>query len=130
MTIKERIEQLSEELKGYVELRAELLQLEATKKIAALLSGSITAILLSIILLISILFASFWSAFVLSEHLGQHLGFACVAGFYLLLFGLLYMARRSLLKEPLREILLRSMLEKELKSEEDPDEWPFEKGRL
>ena len=79
---------LVSDVKGYVHAERDHLKLQATEKIATLLSKTIRQVMVATLLGAVLLFLSFALAYYLGElFASQPVGFALVAGLYLLLIG-------------------------------------------
>ena len=105
------IESLFEKTTDYLEKRIELVKLQAVNKVTDVVSSMVSRLIIMIIIVLMIVVLNTGIAIWLGELLGKmYYGFFCVAGFYLLLLIVLASGRRSLLKKPLSDKLVRKML--------------------
>jgi hypothetical protein len=104
-------EQLITNIKGYLNLRYEVMRLEVTRKISGSGSVFISSIILCVFALITILFFSIAAGFYLSVLYGSRIqGFSLVGGFYLLVTFVLFLFRKKLLSEPVEDKMIHELL--------------------
>lgn len=109
----EKIEELSEGLKIYLNTNIKLVKQEFTAKYSVIISDLISYVLIGLAGLFFLLFLSLMAGFYLSELLDStFLGFAIVAGFYLLISVILYLIRDKWLKKPIRDKIIRKSFKK------------------
>ncbi len=107
MQQSEKIEELSESLKMYVNTNCELIKLQATERTSVIGAAMISIILIVLLGVLFLLFISFWAGFYLSEKLGDNYsGFVIVAGFYFLLCVILIIGRKRLIEKPIRDKII------------------------
>lgn len=97
----EKLALIIESLKDYIGLQKDFLQLNAIEKTVRILTFVLLAISLSFFILLFIIFLSFAGAYALGEFMPTPLAFLAVAGFYLLLFILVYAKRKAWIQRPL-----------------------------
>ncbi len=98
---------LTENLKEYVGVQTEIVRLEVTDKLAA--SGSYIALaaVLGLVGFLTVLFVGLTAGYYLSELLGSSAkGFAVVGGALFLKFLILYVFRKKLILEPIRNMII------------------------
>ncbi|SDC98741.1 Putative Holin-X, holin superfamily III [Williamwhitmania taraxaci] len=111
MIEQQRLEDLTESAKQYLNTNIELLKFEATERTSVIGSGLISRLLVGMVSLLFVLFISIAAGFYLSELLGDsYSGFLIVAGFYFLLGLILIIGRKKLIETPLRDKFIRSIL--------------------
>jgi len=109
-----KIEELTENLKSYLSTNFELIKYQGIERTSVIIADLAVNILVGLILLLFVFFISLWACFYLSTLLGDNYsGIAIVAGFYLLLGLLLYTVRKKLIIKPLRNKIIRNILQKD-----------------
>lgn len=107
-----RLEAMGESLKQYLVLNIELIKLEVTRRTSEIGSALVSSLILVSSLLLFIFMLSMGLGFYLSSLIGDTFsGFAIVAGAYLLFILLFLMIRKRLVEKPLRDKIVRKMLE-------------------
>lgn len=110
--IKEKAEDLTEDIGQYVETFYKLKVLQATDKVARLASLSVTATMITILVLFFLLFLSIGLGWWLGEALDNMVaGFCIVAGFYGLLSLVVLVLHKNLILPWIRNILIRKAYE-------------------
>jgi hypothetical protein len=108
---------LPENLQDYIDARISIVKLKIIDKIAATVTGVISAIVLFIFGLFTLLFISLSAAFAISEATGRsYLGFLAVAGIYTLLATLFVLLREKIIMMP----IINSLLKKYYYTKPDP----------
>ena len=108
------IEDLNENLKAYLSTRYDLAVLKTTDKVSAIGSMTSLAVILGVFITLFVLFLSVSLGFFLSEWFGSYaLGFLVLSGGYFLLFLVVLIFRKSLIIEPVRNRIIRSILDKQ-----------------
>ena len=107
----ETLTQLIEMLKHNIELRTEYVRLDVTARVVRLLGAATLAVLLFILLLAVVLFASLAVVTWLASFWGMTMSLAAAAGFYALVFLLVYACRKSWIERPLVRFLSNILLE-------------------
>jgi hypothetical protein len=107
-------EKLTDNLKGYVNTRYEIIILKLTQKIADIGSQTIAIILIGLVLSMFLLFINISIALYLSSLLNNNYeGFFIVAGFYLLLLFIFIIGKKRLILTPLRNLIVKQILRDE-----------------
>jgi len=105
------LEALFEKTTDYLEARIELMKLQAVNKITDVVSSFVSRLIIMIVIILMVVVLNTGIAIWLGEMLGKmYYGFFCLAGFYLLLVIILAAARRSWIKKPIGNKLVRKML--------------------
>jgi NADH:ubiquinone oxidoreductase subunit 6 (subunit J) len=106
----EKIEGLTEHVKEYVNTRIELAKLRVAEK-SSLVIGNIIAVgVVAVLFLFVIVFGSLAGAWALSEWIGKrYAGFLIVAGFYLLIAIILWLARQRIIRFPVMNAIIRQL---------------------
>jgi len=119
MALDEKLEALTDSLKEYTETNYELVKLEVIDHSATIVSGIITAIVMTVILVLFAFFGGIYLALYLSQIFGNNLGFAIVGGFFLILALFVYLFKKGLIVKPVCEsIISKRMVTNQKKSEE------------
>jgi len=106
-----KIDGLTQSIKQYIGTNIELIQLEVIDRFSAIGASLISIILIGIVGILFVLFISIGAGFYLSYLLGNYYsGFAIIAGFYLLLFLILIIGKKKLLKKPLRDKIIQKII--------------------
>ena len=109
-----KIEALTENLKGFVNLSFELNKLEAVERSSTVGAGLISGLLVGFVLIFFLFFVSMGIGFYLSEKLGNtYVGFAITSGFYLILGICLFLTRKKLIENPLRDKMIQKVFNAE-----------------
>ena len=107
------IETLTKSIEDYVVTNYELVKLEATETSSVIASGLVSGFLLAITGIMVLFFISLWLGFYISYRMGDsYSGFTIVAGFYLLIGLVLYVSRKKLIEQPVRDNMIRKMFNK------------------
>lgn len=110
---KSGIQTLLDHLKEYLETWMDLLTLKASEKIAAILAGLISRLLLLIIFLFFLLFGSLSIAFCISDYYhNTYLGFLVVTAAYFLLGIVFWIIREEWIKRPILNGLIKQLFKK------------------
>ncbi|MBA4054676.1 MAG: hypothetical protein C0490_08200 [Marivirga sp.] len=103
-----KMDNLIENITGYVEARIELMKIEMKEEVAKGLAKAFVFIVITAILTLFVLLISMALAYKIGEAVGTFGGFAIVAGFYLFLGVILFLFRDPItgkLEESLTEIM-------------------------
>ena len=96
---------------GYLETRAELLKLKAIAKTSDMASSFVSRMVVGVLAVMVIVLLNIGVALWLGHILGElYLGFFAVTGFYLLVLVILYVARKQLLKTPVRDSIIKHFI--------------------
>jgi len=111
MLEQEKIEEVTQSLKIYVNTNYQLAKLQATERASIVGSGLIGGIIIGIVGIFFILFMSVGISFYISSVLGNdYSGFGIVSGFYLLLGIVLIIGRKKMIENPIRDKIVRKVL--------------------
>jgi hypothetical protein len=114
-------EVLSDKIKEYIKTRLAILQLSMVRNIAAFTSKLSTYLALFFLLGMFLLLLSIGFSLYLGELTGCIWnGFYITAGIYLSVFILAYLFRKTLLKNPIQDMLIENMLEENNDETNDP----------
>lgn len=97
----ETIGQLVELVKHRIGLQGEYLKLEITEKTVRLITAILLFTLFSLILIAILIYVSFAIVFAMAPSMGFTAAFGIMASFYILIFVLLTIFRKSLIEKPL-----------------------------
>lgn len=106
-----KVDNLINNLTGYVETKVELLKVEVKEDLAEGLGKVINYLLIAFVFSLVILFLSLGVAIVVSEKLGSFWGYGIVAGFYLIV-GIILMSRRETTSKQLEKKILSNLKKK------------------
>lgn len=111
----ETISQLITEIKNYVELRTESIEIDIVRKLSKLVAALVLGAVLFMLACLAILFVSMMVAAALTAVIGsQAVSYAIVVAFYLLLGIIVYSKRKSWIETPLTGFLAHLFLEDSL----------------
>lgn len=97
----EEVEHIKKDLQEYIELKLDLLKLQAAENVSRIISGVVVGAIIAIFAALILFFLSFAAGFFLASILNStELGFLCVAGFYLLLVLILLLFRKKIIDRP------------------------------
>ncbi|MDZ4757930.1 MAG: phage holin family protein [Bacteroidota bacterium] len=113
MIDQEKIDELSNSLKKYVNTNYELFKLEASERSSVIGSGLISNLIVFIVGLLFTIFLSVGVGLYLSYRMGDNYsGFIIVGGFYFLLYLILMIGKKSMLENPIRNMIIRKIFSK------------------
>lgn len=95
----------------YLSLLIEDTKLNVAEKITRLVSAAALFLLLTIVITIAMVFLSIVLSLVLSHAFGPLAGFTIVAGFYVVLGGVLFLARKSIIVNPIARFISSMILD-------------------
>jgi hypothetical protein len=105
-----KIETMLGHLKDYAETRLDLMVLDVQDKLSDLLSSIASYAIVGVLMFFTLLFLSIGTALTLSNYFqNSSSGFFCVAGFYLLVSFIVFYSRKSLVKLPIINALLKKI---------------------
>src|ERR1035437_4364259 len=111
---KNHVEKLTENIKEYINTRYEIVTLKVTQKTAEISSQTVAIILIGMVISFFLLLINMALAFYISSLLdNNYAGFFIVAGFYLLLSIILLLGRQKLIIVPLRNLIIKQILNDE-----------------
>ncbi len=106
-----KMEDISENIKQYVNTNLEIVKLELTNRTAIIGSELISSIVIGLISFMFLFIFSIGLGFYFSELLNNNFyGFSIVAGFYLVLLLCIVLFRKKLIQTPLRDKIIRKFL--------------------
>lgn len=109
-----KIEELTENIKGYVNTNFELIKYQAVERATVIMADTVTYVLVGLFFLLFLFFISLWACFYLSSLFNDnYTGIAIVAGFYLILGLVLFLVRKNLVIKPLRNKIVNKIFQKE-----------------
>jgi energy-coupling factor transporter transmembrane protein EcfT len=115
-----RIEELAAHVKEYVNNRVASVKLGAAEKSSKVVAAIIAAALVGGIFFFFLVFASIALAYALAEWTGRlYWGFLIVAGIYLLMGIIIWLAKERVLRLPIMNAMLRQLFKEETNDEED-----------
>lgn len=107
----EKLEEITEKVKSYIQTNYELIKLQTIERSSVILADLISNILVGLVVIMFVFFLSICAGFYLSSLLGDYfLGFAIVAGFYFLCSLILILLRKKLLERPMRDKIITKIL--------------------
>jgi len=95
----------------YISLLIEDTRLNVAEKITRLVSAAALFLLLTIVITIAMVFMSIVLSLLLANVFGPLAGFTIVSGFYVILGVVLYLARKSILINPIARFISSMMLD-------------------
>ncbi len=105
------IKSLIEKSQDYLETKIEITKLKTVEKSSDILSSIVVLILLVFLALLCFLFISIALALLLGSLIGSpHTGFFIMAGFYGIVFLIIYVLRDKWIKIPVANLLIKKML--------------------
>lgn len=108
----EKIEELTDGLKNYLNINIQLVKQETIAVTSAVVSDLLSYLLIGMVGIFFLLFASLMAGFYLSELLDDSFfGFGSVAVFYLILGIILFLIRKHSLSKPIRDKIIRKAFE-------------------
>ena len=113
----DNFDELSENIKAYIKLKTDLLKVSLTEKLSLITSALLLSVIFFILFLLITLFISVAFIFWYRDHAGPlYVGALIVAGFYLIVGGIVFLVRNRLFVDPLVSKISQILLE------EDEDE--------
>lgn len=111
---KNNFDNLFEDAKDYIEKKIELSKLQAIDKGSEIAGSATVGLLLLLFFTMVFFFSSIALAFYLAEVTGKnYLGFLSVAGIYLVIAIIVYLARESWIHTPMTNLFIRKMLKED-----------------
>lgn len=109
-----KIEELTDNIKSYVNTNFELIKYQAVERATVMMADTVTYVVIGLFMILFLFFISLWACFYLSSLFdNNHTGIAIVAGFYLLLGLILFMIRKKMIIKPLRNKIVHKIFQKE-----------------
>lgn len=117
-----KAEELATAVKEYVNTRLDAVKLSVAEKVSALLANLLAGMVVVLVFLCFVFFGSIALALLLGSWLGAWwLGFLIVAGIYLLLGLITWLARGRLIRIPIMNAMIRQLFNR-LEYEEDEND--------
>ena len=115
-----KVEQLSDNVKDYVNNKIELTKINVAEKSSAVLSNLMAGIVVAIVFSFFLLFASVALSFVLGKCFGETwIGFLIVAGIYLLIGLVIWFGREKIIRLPVMNTILQQLFKTDDDNEEN-----------
>jgi len=106
----ERVEELADTIREYVNTRIESVKLSAAEKSSAVIANVLAGLIVALVFFFFIVFASIALSFALSEWIGKTwAGFLIVAFLYLLAGMIAWAARGKIIRLPLMNALIQQL---------------------
>ncbi len=107
-----KIEELTDNVKDYINTRIELVKLKVSAKVAVILSNTLSSIILILFLFMFLIFISITGGFYFSKLTGGYVsGFLILSGIYLVLFLLFYAFRKQIIIEPMKDKIIKQIFD-------------------
>jgi len=107
---KNNIQAMWETAGEFVDVRIDLLKLQAIKKSSDIISSVVSSLVMVVVLLLFIILISIGLALFIGELLGKsYYGFFALAGFYLIVGLIFNSLKNKLVKAPVADILIKKM---------------------
>lgn len=117
MSTFEKVEDLADKVKQYINTRISLVKLQFAAKTSKLLSNLIASLVVFLVMFMFVIFAGIGAALALSAWIGPlYSGFLIVAGVFLLAGIIIWKKRESILRIPIMNSIIS-----QLSPEEDED---------
>ncbi|MFM6924489.1 MAG: phage holin family protein [Ferruginibacter sp.] len=114
----EKIEELADNIKQYVNNRVDAVKLTAAEKSSAIIANLIAGLIVATVFMFFIVFASIALSLLLGNWIGSTwAGFLIVAGLYLLTGMIVWTAREKIIRLPIMNALIKQLFGEE--DEED-----------
>jgi ABC-type glycerol-3-phosphate transport system permease component len=114
MTDQQRLEELTDHLKDYVQTNIDIVKLEASGRLASLSTWIISSVIIGFCAALFVIFISIGAGFYLSFLLGDSFtGFFIVAGIYLLIVLILFFGKKKLMQQPIRDAIVNVLIDEE-----------------
>ncbi|MBP8967362.1 MAG: hypothetical protein KBG33_08225 [Paludibacteraceae bacterium] len=111
----EKITEVRESLKQYLITNFEIIKLQATERASVIGSVLASKLVVGLTVFLFVFTLSIGLGFYLSALLGDtYSGFAIIAGFYFLLVIVLLIGRKKLIENPLRDKIIKKILESKM----------------
>ncbi len=109
--LKNNVEALVVDLKDYFSTNVELAKLKASDKTASAVSEAMSQLIITLTLIIGVIFLSTSAAIYIAEQYDSlAIGFLIVGSFYTIIFILLLVVKKPLLRTPLKNKIIKSLL--------------------
>lgn len=115
-----KVEELTDNVKEYVNNKIELAKLNVAEKSSSVLSNLMAGIIVAIVFTLFVVFASVALSLVLGEWLGETwIGFLIVAGIYLLIGLIIWFGREKIIRLPIMNTILQQLFKTDDDNEEN-----------
>lgn len=105
-----KMEELTDSVKEYVNTRVESVKLSVAEKSSALVANLVAGMLVAAVFLFFLIFAGIALALVLGEWTGKMwAGFLIVAGIYLLIGIIVWIAREKIIRLPVMNAMIKQL---------------------
>jgi fatty acid desaturase len=112
--LSDNFNELSESVKTYIKVRADILKLTITEKLSLILSSLLVSVILFLVFLFISMFVSIAFIFWFRDHAGPlYVGALVVAGFYILVGLIVFLLRKTMFIDPLVALISKTLLEEE-----------------
>lgn len=116
-----KIEEITDDLKKYINTNYEIIKLTATERASVVGSGLLSSLFIGLIGCMFLFVLSLGAGYYLSVLLGDtYSGFILLAGFYLLVWIILIFGKKKLLEKPFRDKIIEKLLEIHKPPENNP----------
>ena len=106
----EKIEELADNIKQYVNNRIDAAKLTAAEKTSGVIANLIAGLIVAAVFMFFIVFASIAFSLLLGEWIGKlWAGFLIVAGIYLLIGIIVWIAREKIIRLPIMNALIKQL---------------------
>jgi len=106
----EKIEELADNIKQYVNTRIDAAKLTAAEKSSAIIANSIAGFIVAAVFMFFIVFASIALSFLLGDWMGKTwAGFLIVAGLYLVIGIIVWTAREKIIRLPIMNAIIKQL---------------------
>lgn len=110
----EKVDGLTQHVKDYINTKIEITKLRLAEKTSQVVGNVIAILIVAVLFLFVVVFGSLAGAWVLSDMIGKpYAGFLIVAGFYLLLGIIVWVARGRLIRFPVMNALIKMLHKKD-----------------
>jgi Putative Actinobacterial Holin-X, holin superfamily III len=104
----EEIGNIKKDIREYIEIKLDLLKLQAAENISKIISNAAVVIILILFLSLILFFLSFAAGYFMASLLhSNELGFLCVAGFYFLLMLIILIFRKKIIDRPVIKSVIK-----------------------
>ncbi|MCU0440941.1 MAG: hypothetical protein MUE96_00950 [Bacteroidia bacterium] len=108
------VDELQSDLRGYAEVKLELLKADAAEKLAKGAGMLFTILLIGLLFVLVVLFGSLMAAFLIGGYVQNNaVGFGAVACFYALLFVFFFIFKRQFILTPVSNWVVALLYEEE-----------------
>lgn len=107
----EKLEEISEKLKGYIQTNYELIKLQTIERSSVILDDLISNFLVGQVVMLFIFFSSICVGFYFASLIGEYyIGYTIITGFYFMCSLILRLLRRKLIEGPIRVKIISKIL--------------------